>query len=100
MVYSRNPDKIVYKMRNYCGSISFNAKGNLIGVSSPRGGIITFWSFPEKRFYSYLEVLDGCGIAAEENTDNFLITNGLGKFLNYSPQREQADYQFLSKEIQ
>ena len=94
------PEKIAYKMRNYCGSISFNAKGNLIGVSSPRGGIITFWSFPEKRFFSYLEVLDGCGIAAEDNTDNFLITNGLGEFLNYSPERDQADYQFLSKETQ
>ncbi len=95
-----SPEKITYKMRNYCGSISFNGKGNLIGVSSPRGGIITFWSFPEKRFYSYLEVLDGCGIAAEDNTDNFLITNGLGKILNYSPQRKQTGYHSLSKGTQ
>ena len=79
------PETVGYRMKNYCGSVTFDLSGKLIGVSSPRGGIITFWSVAKKRFLSHLEVKDGCGVAAENTPESFRITNGFGQILRHFP---------------
>jgi len=79
------PEKIIYHMKNYCGSVTFDSSGKFIAVSSPRGGIITFWSTTEKDFISYVEVQDGCGVAKGIVPESFLITNGHGQIINHFP---------------
>ena len=85
------PQKVGYRMKNYCGSVAFDKSGKFAAVSSPRGGIITFWSVSEKRFLSYLEVKDGCGVAAENTPECFRITNGLGQIIRHSPLNQKTE---------
>ena len=93
------PKNVGYRMKNYCGSVAFDSTGNLIAVSSPRGGIISFWSVPEKRFLSFINVKDGCGVASGETPESFLITNGFGQILRHSPLTFQTDILSVSQNI-
>ena len=79
------PETVGYRMKNYCGSVAFDSSGKLLAVSSPRGGIITFWSVEQKCYLSHLKIQDGCGVAAESTPESFRITNGLGKTLRHYP---------------
>ena len=36
--------RVQRRLRNYCGSVTFDADGLRFAVSSPRGGLVTFWS--------------------------------------------------------
>jgi len=92
IIFGSATKHLIYRMKNYCGSIEFNSNGELIAFSSPRGGIITFRSFPEKRFLSFLAVQDGCGIAPGNSPDSFLITNGLGHILEHSPLNQKTEF--------
>ena len=79
------PEKVLYRMKNYCGSVTFDSSSKLIAVSSPRGGIITFWSTTERCFLSLIKIQDGCGVAPGINPESFIITNGHGRILDHSP---------------
>jgi hypothetical protein len=85
------PQMVVSRMKNYCGSVAFDMSGKLVAVSSPRGGIITFWSVSEKRFLTYLEAKDGCGVAPENTPGCFRISNGLGQIIRYSPLIQKTE---------
>ena len=63
----------------------------MASLSSPRGGIITFWSVYEKLFLSYLKVKDGCGVATENTPDYFRIRNGLGQIIRHSPLNQKTE---------
>jgi len=84
------PKTVGYRMKNYCGSVAFDTTRKLFAVSSPRGGIITFWSVSEKRFLSFLEVKDGCGVAPGNTPECFRITNGLGQILQHFPLNKKT----------
>ena len=92
IIFGSATNNILYKMKNYCGSVDFDSTGKLLAVSSPRGGIITFWSVPEKRFLSLLKIQDGCGISPGKNPESFLITNGLGCILEHSPLTQTTEF--------
>lgn len=73
------PSPIDRRMKNYCGSLAVDVSGTYLGVSSPRGGVITFWSIPHQRYLGHVDVEDGCGIAASGEKSSFLISSGTGK---------------------
>ena len=54
---------VLRAMKNYCGSICFDPSGQIIAVSAPRGGIVTFWDVDAGRHLSSAQVSDGCGVA-------------------------------------
>ncbi len=72
------PDNVQYRMRQYCGSIRFDASNQVFGVSCPRGGIITFWDAKNFKFLTHIPVPDGCGIAATDRAGEFVGTSGVG----------------------
>jgi len=94
------PEKIIYRMKNYCGSVTFDSSGKLIAVSSPRGGIITFWSTTDKSFLSFIEVQDGCGVAQGIAPASFLITNGHGLIINHFPLIQKTELLSIYKNTQ
>ena len=65
-------------MRQYCGSAAVDAAGAILGVTSPRGGIATFWDVASGALLSSAEVPDGCGIAPAPEAGRFLVTSGTG----------------------
>ena len=88
---SSAPDAIGFRMKNYCGGVAFYSSGKLIAVSSPRGGIITFWSVHERRFLSSLNVIDASGISSENNPESFVISNGQGQIFRHSPLIQKTE---------
>lgn len=70
------PDVIQRSMRNYCGSVAFNGDGSQFAVSSPRGGLVTYWS----ALGGYLgmhEQRDVCGVA--RSNKGFVVSDGVGQ---------------------
>lgn len=65
-------------MRQYCGSAAMDRSGAVVGVSSPRGNVATFWDVASGRLLSSAAVPDGCGIAAAGPDGAFMVASGLG----------------------
>ncbi|MDD3517537.1 MAG: DUF1513 domain-containing protein [Chromatiales bacterium] len=72
------PEPLLVSLRNYCGSAAVDATGRVLGVSSPRGGLMLFWDVQDGRLLGSTELRDGCGIAAAGDEGTFLLTSGLG----------------------
>jgi uncharacterized protein len=72
------PTDVHRRLRNYCGSVAFSADGTRFAVSSPRGGIVTFWSAGGDYLGLY-DQADACGISHATNENNdFYISDGSG----------------------
>lgn len=77
------PPAIHQRMRNYCGSVTVDVSGQTFAVSSPRGGLISFWKTGTGDFLGHLDVADGCGIAACSEAHAFWLSSGQGSMLRY-----------------
>ncbi len=80
------PEPVQIAMANYCGSVAFDVAGAVFGVSSPRGGLFTFWS-ADGVLLDHVPVLDGCGIAAAGGAGRFVLSDGLGGLWRYDLAR-------------
>ena len=74
----QGPGAALRAMKNYCGSICFDPSGQIIAVSAPRGGIVTFWDVDAGRHLSSAQVSDGCGVAPGPRPGSFLASSGQG----------------------
>ncbi|OKH89274.1 DUF1513 domain-containing protein [Thalassospira sp. TSL5-1] len=72
------PNTVQYRMRQYCGSVRFDASGSVFAISCPRGGVITFWDAQNHTFLTNIAAPDGCGLAATNRKGEFVGTSGLG----------------------
>lgn len=72
------PRNVLRAMKNYCGSVCFDARGRTIAVSAPRGGLVTFWDVESDRFLASAKVPDGCGVAPGAGPGEFLASSGQG----------------------
>ena len=72
------PRATLRAMKNYCGSVCFDASGRTIAVSAPRGSLVTFWDAGAGRFLSSVQVSDGCGVAPGAGPGEFLASSGQG----------------------
>ena len=80
-----NPgDAVLRSLRHYCGAAAVDAAGQILAASAPRGGVITFWSMPERRYLSRLALGDGCGIAPSGEPGGFLASSGYGKLVHHN----------------
>ncbi|WP_170984597.1 DUF1513 domain-containing protein [Rhodoligotrophos defluvii] len=70
-------EPVLRRMSNYCGSAALDESGSVLGISAPRGGIMTFWSMADGRLLDTAEISDGCGIAAA-GRHRFLLSSGDG----------------------
>jgi len=72
------PAKVQRRMKNYCGSVEFCTDGSRFAVSSPRGGLVTYWS-AEGQFLGQHKQADVCGISPLlDESDSFLASDGNG----------------------
>ena len=76
------PEPIQLGMANYCGSVAFDSERRVFGVSSPRGGLFTFWHL-DGALLASVTVADGCGIAADGRAGGFVLSSGLGGLWRY-----------------
>ena len=83
----RAPEPVNQAMKDYCGSATFDHSGRFAAVSAPRGDLITFWDMHEDQFISSIKSRDGCGLAATNNSAEFIISTGTGRCLRHNLQR-------------
>jgi hypothetical protein len=81
------PEMITPRMKNYCGSVRFSESGNYFAVTSPRGGIVTFWSATGE-YLDHIQIEDGCGVSASSG-NGFYISSGNGTLIEYEPISKQ-----------
>lgn len=72
------PQPMARKLRHYCGSAATDASGRILGVTSPRGGVVAFWDLPAGRFLGFHAMADCCGLAPMADAGQFLVSNGFG----------------------
>ena len=73
------PGKIQRQMRNYCGSVTFSHDGSRFAVSSPRGGLVTYWTSTGK-YLGVHQQEDACGLSAiSDSGKDFLVSDGTGR---------------------
>ena len=72
------PDPAWRAMRQYCGSVAFDASGRVVAASAPRGDAITLWDARSGGYRHALPVADGSGVAPTGTPGAFLATSGRG----------------------
>lgn len=84
------PDEALVRLRNYCGSVAFDAMQTVIGATSPAGGAALLWDMTRARVLGTVDVDDGCAIAADTGAGAFLIGSGAGGIFRAAPSSAGA----------
>ena len=81
MFFLKAPVQVQSQLRNYCGSVAFNADGTKFAVTSPRGGMVTYWSAGGQYLGAH-ERADACGVSrAMDHSQGFFISDGSGSIV-------------------
>ena len=79
-------------MKGYAGSVSYNSSGDMLAITSPRGGQVHFYS-RNGEFIGHWKRRDVCGL--RDLGASFLASDGNGALHKTSPQK--ADLLTVSK---
>tara|TARA_B110000238_G_C16112061_1_gene433136 strand:- start:405 stop:1502 length:1098 start_codon:yes stop_codon:yes gene_type:complete len=86
------PDDIHKRLRNYCGSVVFGKNSKIFIVSSPRGGLATYWS-AKGDYLGLHNQNDACGVSQSTSNDSeFLVSDGAGNILQINQDFTSVDY--------
>ena len=84
------PSEVSRRMRQYAGSVSFDASGRYVAVSHPHEGIVSLWASRSARWLALTELPDTCGIAAGTGTDVFIATGAGGRIARIDMRRGES----------
>lgn len=87
--YLEMPEQVRTRFKQYCGSVCFDASGETLAISTPRGGFVAYWDVPSKTFLGVDNCRDVCGLVATNKKDEFVLTSGTGKQLISLPRSHQ-----------
>lgn len=95
------PDRLLGRLRNYCGSAAFDASGRVLATTSPVGGVTALWDRAAGTALGYVEIADGCGLAPTTQDERFFVTSGQGGGYMVAagegqPTRTAVESRFLS----
>lgn len=79
------PENVRMRFKQYCGSVRFDSTGEVLAISTPRGGLVAYWHVASKEFLGIDNCADVCGLAATHNPHEFFLTSGNGKQLLSNP---------------
>jgi hypothetical protein len=86
------PGDIQNRLRNYCGSVAFSQNSKIFIVSSPRGGLATYWS-ADGDYLGLHNQVDACGVSHSVNNESeFLVSDGTGAILQVSNDDTSTEY--------
>ena len=72
------PERLLGRLRNYCGSAAFDSSGRVLATTSPVGGVTALWDRAAGTALGYVEIADGCGLAPTAQDARFFVTSGQG----------------------
>ena len=67
------------RMRQYAGSVSFDASGRYVAASHPHEGIVSLWATRPAGLIAVAELADTCGIAGCASDGAFIATGAGGR---------------------
>lgn len=73
---AETPDTLARAMRNYAGSVTHDLSGQVIGLTSPRGNLVSFWDAITLSHLGSHTLRDVCGIAPGHHAGEFLLAGG------------------------
>ena len=73
------PNEISRRMRQYAGSVSFDATGRYVAASHPHEGIVSLWATRPAGLMAFAELADTCGIAGRADAGGFMATGAGGR---------------------
>lgn len=79
LVPARASDEVGRRLRQYAGSVSFDASGSYVAVSHPHAGIVSLWGARTARCLATVELEDTCGIAQGAGAGRFIATGAGGR---------------------
>ena len=79
------------RMRQYAGSVSFDASGRYVAVSHPHEGIVSLWASGSARWLALTELPDTCGIAAGSSAGVFLATGAGGRIARIDARTGESE---------
>lgn len=81
LVPVRAQDEVRRRMRQYAGSVSFDASGRYAAVSHPHEGIVTLWATRPPHLLAVAELADTCGIARAIGAGEFIASGADGRIV-------------------
>lgn len=78
LAWAEAPRQAQADMRNYVGSVAVDRSGTVAAVSSPRGGLVTYWDTETRAFLGQTRLEDVCGLAPSAVRGAFVLTSGTG----------------------
>ena len=78
------PETLTRIMRNYAGSIAHDPSGQIIGMTSPRGNLVSFWDAHTHSLLGQHSMRDVCGIAPGDQPGEFILAGG-SETMNATP---------------
>lgn len=85
MEYLTLPEPIRIRFKQYCGSACFDSSGQVLAISTPRGGLVAYWEVKSNTFLGIKNCRDVCGLAPSEVPHEFLLTSGSGHIIRHNP---------------
>jgi hypothetical protein len=80
------------RLRNYCGSVAFSHDSKMFAVSSPRGGLVTYWS-AKGNYLGLHNQTDACGVSdSMDDQSKFLISDGSGAIMQIENEFKSTVY--------
>lgn len=64
-------------LRQYVGSVASSADGGLVGITSPRGGVLQIWRTIDRCIASQQALADVCGLS--DSPSGFIASDGAGR---------------------
>lgn len=89
--YLPMPEAIRQEFKQYCGSVCFDASGEILAVSSPRGGLVAYWHLPSLSFLASEHYRDVCGLTSTKNRHEFYLTTGRGQLIKTNPVADVSE---------
>ncbi|MCZ2722322.1 DUF1513 domain-containing protein [Marinomonas sp. 15G1-11] len=88
--YLTMPEPIRQRFKQYCGSVRFDASGKVLAVTTPRGGLVAFWSMEQQAFLNNTVLMDVCGLKETSKAFEFMVSTGRGKFFHINALEKKA----------
>lgn len=82
------PGDMLDRFSGYCGSVVSAPDSNVLAVSSPRGGLVGFWSLSDQAWRGHVDFADGCGLALSR--DGIMASSGSGRLEDLTPMKTGA----------
>ncbi len=95
----QGPEDELRRMRHYTASICFHPQSGVIGVTCPRGNIVTFWQVNTLTWVKTLEIADAGGIAMNQENSHFVITTGSGRVFLVNPVNFEQRLLYVDKTL-